>query len=108
MTIGFQIVIFALFTKLFAVREGLLPQDRSFKRLFKYFNLESGLIVGVLLMLMGTGASVYAFGIWGQHSYGSLNPAETMPVVISAVTCFALGVQVIFSSFFLSILGLKR
>ena len=108
MTIGFQIVIFALFTKVFAIREGLLPQDRRFKRLFHYLNLESGLIFGVLLMLLGVGASVHAFGIWGQNSYGSLNPAETMPVVISAVTCFALGVQVIFSSFFLSILGLKK
>ena len=108
MTIGFQIVIFALFTKVFAISEGLLPPDRRLKRLFRYLNLESGLIVGVILMLLGIGASVYAFGIWGQHSFGSLNPAETMPVVISAVTCFALGVQVVFSSFFLSILGLKR
>ncbi|MGF1539124.1 MAG: glycosyltransferase family 2 protein [Pleurocapsa sp.] len=107
MTIGFQIVIFALFTKVFAIREGLLPPDRRLKMLFRYINLESGLIVGGLLMLLGIGASVYAFGIWGQNSFGSLNPAETMPIVISAVTCVALSFQVIFSSFFLSILGLK-
>jgi glycosyltransferase involved in cell wall biosynthesis len=107
MTIGFQIVIFALFTKVFAIREGLLPPDRRLKMLFRYINLESGLIVGGLLMLLGIGASVYAFGIWGQNSFGSLNPAETMPIVISAVTCVALSFQVVFSSFFLSILGLK-
>jgi glycosyltransferase involved in cell wall biosynthesis len=107
MTIGFQIVIFALFTKVFAIREGLLPPDRRLKMFFRYINLESGLIVGALLMLLGIGASVYAFGIWGQNSFGSLNPAETMPIVISAVTCVALSFQVVFSSFFLSILGLK-
>ncbi len=108
MTIGFQIVMFALFTKVFAIREGLLPPDRRLKRLFRYINLESGLIVGSILLVLGIAASVYAFGIWGQNSFGSLNPAETMPIVISAVTCIALSFQVVFSSFFLSILGLSK
>lgn len=108
MTIGFQIVMFALFTKVFAIREGLLPPDRRLKRLFRYINLESGLIVGGILLVLGIAASVYAFGIWGQNSFGFLNPAETMPIVISAVTCIALSFQVVFSSFFLSILGLSK
>ncbi|MGL4881783.1 MAG: glycosyltransferase family 2 protein [Waterburya sp.] len=108
MTIGFQIVTFALFTKVFGISEGLLPEDRRLNKLFNYLNLETGLITGCILLVMGTAASVYAFGIWGQHNFGSLNPAETMPIVIPGVTCLALGIQAIFSSFFLSILGLKR
>lgn len=107
MTIGFQIVIFALFTKVFGMSEGLLPKDRQFNRMFRHLNLESGLIVGCILVFLGFAASIYAFGIWGQHSFGSLNPTETMPIVIPAVTCLGLGFQVIFSSFFLSILGLN-
>ena len=108
MTIGFQIVMFALFTKVFGISEGLLPEDRRLKRLLKYLNLETGLIAGCVLFLMGTAASVYAFGIWGENNFGSLNPTETMPIIIPGVTCLALGIQTIFSSFFLSILGLKR
>ncbi|MCC0175634.1 glycosyltransferase family 2 protein [Waterburya agarophytonicola K14] len=108
MTIGFQIVMFALFTKIFGINEGLLPEDRRLNKLFKYLNLETGLISGCVLLVMGTSASIYAFGIWGQNNFGSLNPAETMPIVIPGVTCLALGMQTIFSSFFLSILGLKR
>ncbi len=108
MTIGFQIVMFALFTKVFGISEGLLPEDRRLNKLFNYLNLETGLIAGCILLVMGTAASIYAFGIWGQHNFGSLNPAETMPIVIPGVTCLALGIQAIFSSFFLSILGLKR
>lgn len=108
MTIGFQIVTFALFTKVFGISEGLLPEDRRLNRLFNYLNLETGLVAGCLLFLMGAAASIYAFGVWGQNDFGSLNPTETMPIVIPGVTCLALGIQTIFSSFFLSILGLKR
>ncbi len=108
MTIGFQIVMFALFTKVFGIGEGLLPEDRRLNRLLKYFNLETGLIAGCALFLMGTAASIYAFGIWGENNFGSLNPTQTMPIIIPGVTCLALGIQTIFSSFFLSILGLKR
>ncbi|WP_319419578.1 glycosyltransferase family 2 protein [Pleurocapsa sp. FMAR1] len=108
MTIGFQIVTFALFTKVFGISEGLLPEDRRLNRLLKYLNLETGLIAGCALFLIGTAASVYAFGIWGENNFGSLNPTETMPIIIPGVTCLALGIQTIFSSFFLSILGLKR
>ena len=108
MTIGFQIVMFALFTKVFGISEGLLPEDRRLNKLFDYLNLETGLIAGTVLLAIGMAASVYAFGIWVQHDYGSLNPTETMPIVIPGVTCLALGIQAIFSSFFLSILGLKR
>jgi glycosyltransferase involved in cell wall biosynthesis len=106
--IGFQIVTFALFTKVFAISEGLLPEDRRLKRVFKYFNLETGLIAGSILLLLGFATSVYAFEIWEQSLFGPLDPARMMRLVIPSVTCLGLGFQVIFSSFFLSVLGLKR
>lgn len=106
--IGFQIMTFAIFTKVFAITERLLPEDRRLKRMFRYFSLEVGLILGGILLLMGTFGSIYAFSTWEATSFGSLDPATTMRIVIPSVTCLALGFQVIFSSFFLSVLGLKR
>ncbi|NCR69939.1 MAG: glycosyltransferase family 2 protein [Microcystis aeruginosa LG13-12] len=106
--IGFQIVSFAIFTKAFAISEGLLPEDRKLRRFLRYINLEVGLSIGVILFLLGIGGSVYALYIWNARLYGALDPAMTMRIVIPSVTALALGVQVIFSSFFLSVLGLKR
>ena len=108
MIIGFQIVSFAVFTKTFAISEGLLPPDPRLNRLFRYLNLEVGLIVGSVLGLAGIATSIYAFVIWENNLFGQLDPREMMRIVIPAVTCLALGFQVIFSSFFLSVLGLKR
>ncbi len=106
--IGFQIVSFAVFTKAFAISEGLLPEDRKLRRFLRYINLEVGLIIGVILFLLGIGGSVYALYTWNAQLYGALDPAVTMRIVIPSVTALALGVQVIFSSFFLSVLQLKR
>ncbi|HYP25655.1 MAG TPA: glycosyltransferase family 2 protein [Blastocatellia bacterium] len=106
--IGFQAILFAVFTKIFAISEGLLPEDPRLKRVFRYVNLEAGLIVGTVLVLLGLGASVYAFIYWSSSSFGSLNPSETFRVVIPAVTALTLGSQIIFSSFFLSVLGMNR
>lgn len=106
--IGFQIVSFAIFTKAFAITEGLLPEDPKLSRFFRYINLEVGLIVGAILLLLGLGGSVYAFRIWESGAFGALDPVVMMRLVIPSVTGLALGVQVIFSSFFLSVLGLKR
>ncbi|NCS25114.1 MAG: glycosyltransferase family 2 protein [Microcystis aeruginosa BS13-02] len=106
--IGFQIVSFAVFTKAFAISEGLLPEDRKLKRFLRYINLEVGLIIGVISFLLGIGGSVYALYTWNAQLYGALDPAVTMRIVIPSVTALALGVQVIFSSFFLSVLELKR
>jgi glycosyltransferase involved in cell wall biosynthesis len=106
--IGFQIVSFAIFTKAFAISEGLLPEDLKLRRFLRYINLEVGLLIGLILFLLGMGGSVYALYTWNAQLYGSLDPAVTMRIVIPSVTALALGVQVIFSSFFLSVLGLKR
>ncbi|MGK7935335.1 MAG: glycosyltransferase [Xenococcaceae cyanobacterium] len=106
--IGFQLVSFAVFTKVFAINEGLLPRDAKLNRLLRFINLEGGLIAGCILLLIGVISSVYAFMLWENTSFGALNPVEVMRIVIPAVTTLALGFQIIFSSFFLSVLGLKR
>jgi glycosyltransferase involved in cell wall biosynthesis len=106
--IGFQSIVFAGFTKLFGISEGLLPEDARLTRLFKYVNLEVGLVVGVLLMAAGTGAWGLGLAHWRSHQYGPLDLEKTLRIVIPGFVCFTLGVQTILSSFFLSVLGMSR
>lgn len=106
--IGFQSASFAVFTKVFGISEGLLPDDPQLNAVLRYIDLEKGLIVGVLCILIGFIASVSALLYWQSRSFGSLDPVLSLRMVIPGGTLLALGFQIVLSSFFLSILGLKR
>lgn len=106
--LGFQAVAFAVFTKVFAMAEGLLPDDPRFNSLFKYITLETGLLVGLLLLVAGIAGSVWAVTIWSHRSFGEIrDPSETLRIVICSVTALTLGFEIILASFFLSVLGLR-
>jgi len=106
--IGFQSVLFATFSKVFAISEGLLPEDKRLNRLFAYITLEVGLVVGFLLVLGGAGAWIFSLEYWRIHHFGALDPEKTMRFVIPGMVFFTLGFQIILSSFFLSVLGMVR
>ncbi len=106
--IGFQAILFALFAKIFAMTEGLVPEDPKFNRLFDFLDLEKGLLAGGALSAAGLLGSFYALSDWGARSFGPLDPTVTLRLVIPAVLALILGFQVTLSSFFLSILGLAR
>lgn len=106
--LGFQSIAFAVFTKFFAISEGLLPEDPTLDKLFRYITLEVGLALGALLTVAGLLTSAYAVGAWGSAHFGPLDYSHTMRMVIPAALSLILGVQTIFASFFMSVLGLRR
>jgi glycosyltransferase involved in cell wall biosynthesis len=106
--LGFQSICFAVFTKLFAVSEGLHPPDPALDRFFRYITLEVGLGVGAVLIVGGLCASLMAVVGWGLKHFGPLDYSHTMRIVILAVTLLTLGAQTVFTSFFLSVLGMPR
>lgn len=105
--VGLQLVAFAFFTKVFAIGEGLLPQDAKFARWFRFFTLEKGVLSGATLFLVGCGLLAHAFWHWWRTGYGQLDYPENLRRLIPAATLIMAGLQVVFSSFFLSVLGLK-
>lgn len=106
--IGFQMVTFSVFTKVFAITEKLMPEDPRLNFLFRYFRLETGLAIGGLLMASGAGLAFYSRFLWNARHFGPMDPARLVRVVASTIVLFTMGVEICLSSFFLSILGLRR
>ena len=105
--IGVQLTAFAFFAKVFAIGENLLPDSPRFRGLFRRFTLERGVVAGTSLLLGGTGLLGWSLWLWGSAGFGHLDYAENLRRLIGATTLLILGVQIIFSSFFMSVLGLK-
>jgi len=106
--VGFQLVAFAFFTKVFAIAEGLLPEDPKLSRVFKTFTLEKGIVAGLLILLAGFVMFARALWLWQQANFGLLpSTEENLRRLIPAATLILLGIQSVFSSFFMSVLGLK-
>ena len=106
--LGSQLISFAVFAKIFGITEGLLPEDPRVTRLFRYLTLEVGLAIGGLTSLLGLSLLAYATFLWGEKGFGPLDYRQSMRLLIPSATLLVLGIQSIFSSFFLSILGLSR
>jgi glycosyltransferase involved in cell wall biosynthesis len=105
---GYQSVLFAICAKSFAIGEGLLPKDPRIDRFFKVIYLERGLAIGALAFLAGLILLGVAVLQWRSAHFGRLDYAVTMRWVIPGATLTALGFQTVLSSFFVSILGMKR
>jgi hypothetical protein len=106
--VGYQAVNFAVFTKIFAITAGYLPRDEKFNRLFNIITLETGLVIGAGLFLLGLAISIVAVDSWRATGFGPLNPGRTLRMVMPGVIFLTLGCQTIFSSFFLSVLGMGK
>lgn len=105
---GYQAILFGALTKVFAVNEGLLPEDPRLTRLFRIVRLEEGLLVGAASMVAGIVFLAVSVNQWRARHFGHLDYAQTMKWVIPGVTLTALGFQTVLWSFFTSILGMRR
>jgi len=106
--LGYQLIVFAMFTKAFAVTEGFHPAPDYFGWIFNYVRLETGVVAGIVAALAGFAALWMAVEGWREVDFGGLDPRITMRQVVPGGMLIMLGVQTVYSSFFLSILGLDR
>jgi glycosyltransferase involved in cell wall biosynthesis len=107
MVLGAQFISLAFFTKVFAVNEGLLNADTGFTSLIRRFTLERGLIGGVLTALIGICLFLRAVLVWKAANFGVIDYADNVRRLIPAAILVILGLQLISSSFFMGVLGLK-
>lgn len=106
--LGLQTCLFGIFTRVFASTERLLPPSSRLATLSKVASLERGLLLGIMFFLVGFMLLFSKLLFWRAVHFGPLSYPESLRTVIPAVSCMTIGCQIIFSSFFLSILSLPR
>jgi hypothetical protein len=80
-------------------------QDPWFDRMRARFRLEHGLLLGGVIMAAGVVVAAVIVGIWVDRGFGQLSEQR---LALLATTLIIVGIQIFFSSFLLSILGLRR
>ena len=105
--VGFQLFSFSIFAKLLAVVTGLHPKNPRVEALLGGRFVEAGVATGGVLVAVGLAATGLAIGRWAGNHFGDLDPFRMMRIIIPAVLSLTLGLQVIFSSFYLSLLQIQ-
>lgn len=106
--IGTNMIFFALFTRIYAIRTNFIPTKEPISTKLAKVTTEKGAVLGLLLTLVGIIMTIGAFVIWKGTSFGNLNPQEMMRVTIPALTLMVVGIEMIFASFFIGILNIKH
>ncbi|MDH7447838.1 glycosyltransferase family 2 protein [Aquimarina sp. 2201CG14-23] len=104
--VGFQFIIFYILIKIFAVSNGLLPRSDRYGTIFKVINLEKGLLIGFVLILLGIILGVLTSLDYSLNEMLLLNYVDIKKTII-AIGMVLIGLQIVLFSFFFSILGLS-
>src|SRR3984957_2205854 len=88
--IGFQAVLFWLFTQVYAGSEGFLPEEPKVQRLLEKLSLERGLVLGALLFVVGIVGLAFSLSYWGSASFGSLDYNHALRLMVPSVTALVL------------------
>ena len=103
--VGVHIISIGLFVKVFSYTEKLARNQYCLERWLKRIKLEHGLLLGTALAGAGLVGDIIVFGQWATSGFGHLEPVRT---VFFCSVSFFLGIEVLFSSVFLSMLGINR
>jgi hypothetical protein len=103
--LGIQILSIGAFAKVFSYAERFDRRSVSLKRALKRVTLESGLLLGGALFLIGFAGCAWITLRWASSGFGELH--EVRQVLFWSMWLFV-GLQIIFASFFLSMLGISR
>lgn len=102
--IGFQMISFGLFTKIYAYTEGLISKDKTQKFIEKYLSVEGLLKMGIIIFLLGILLGIYVLYTWYKVDFGQLYEIRKS---LTSMILIILGLQIIFSAFFYGILDIN-
>jgi glycosyltransferase involved in cell wall biosynthesis len=100
---GYQLIIFSVFAKTYAINH--LNEKSPLEKLYKYMTIEKASIIGSIIALAGLIIFILILYKWINSGLGDLNQIKN---AVLGLTLLTIGIQTIFSSFMLSILGIKE
>ena len=104
MIVGIQVLCLGLCAHAFGAYF-LGERDPWFDRMRARFRLEHGLLLGGGVLAVGVVLGAVVVGQWINRGFGELSQQR---LAVLAATFVIVGIQIFFSSFLLSILGLRR
>lgn len=107
MMLGLSMLSFAFLTRVFAFNFGLLPNPPPLYKYFRFFSLEAGLVTGSMIILLGLFLILRATILSYTPGFQAIGFDHSIRLVFGGSLSILAGGQVIFTSFVLSILGLK-
>ncbi len=106
--LSYQLFLYAVFIRVFSMNQGLYPAKPKHRFFATIFTLERGIAAGAGFLLVGVILLLKLLNGWNNIGYGPIhNPGETFRLLIPSITLISIGIQTIFSSFLLRILGIK-
>jgi len=102
--VGYQLIIFSAFAKIYSINH-LREKSRVFEKLFKYITIERAGLLGIMFSVVGIAIYTAIIMKWLGSGFGAMQEIKNS---ILALTLLVLGAQTIFSSFMLSILGIRE
>jgi len=103
--LSYQVLNLGIYAHTYAIRQRFLKYDKFTLFFQRHFSLEKGLILGTVLFLIGALINLLIFIEWFAKNFGALYRLRES---ILAMTLLVIGLQTIFSSFFIGLLFLKR
>ncbi|OGX30469.1 MAG: hypothetical protein A3D27_01720 [Omnitrophica WOR_2 bacterium RIFCSPHIGHO2_02_FULL_46_37] len=103
--LSYQVMHLGIYAHTFALKQGFLKYDRVTRFFQRNFNLEKGLALGGAVFLTGFAILLFIFIDWFSKDFGALYRIRE---AILAMTLLVIGLQTMFSSFFISLLFLEK
>jgi hypothetical protein len=106
--LGYQTLWLGFLAKVHGHYSGILPAGPVVQRLLNSLTLERGIVVGGLALVCGLAANIWLVTEWIERALGPLDVSATMRLAVWGMLAMVVGVQTVYSSFFLSMLKMSR
>ena len=106
--IGVQLLMFGALARRYAMVEGFLPPPKTLQPFLLGLTLETILQSALVILLVGAGGAVWAFGRWAALGFGPIQFYGVLRLLVVSLTAIAVAVQLAASGFLASVFTIRR